>query len=79
MLLFAVRSIRGNHMNLGVPSAAGLSNRLRAVFLKAPVPSGCTFTESGVERKRFNLYGFATDLLHLQLFEDGLTHAALGP
>ena len=32
-------SIRGNHMNLGVPSAAGLSNGLRAVFFKAPVPS----------------------------------------
>src|SRR4249919_7386 len=37
-------SIRGNHMNLGGPSAAGLADRLRAVFFSAPVPSGCTFT-----------------------------------
>ena len=33
-------SIRGNQMNLGCPSAAGLSNGLRAVFFSAPVPSG---------------------------------------
>jgi hypothetical protein len=38
-------SIRGNQMNLGVPSAAGLSNSLRSVFFNAPVPSGCTFTD----------------------------------
>ena len=38
-------SIRGNHMNLGVPSAAGLANGLRSVFFKAPVPSGWTFTD----------------------------------
>jgi hypothetical protein len=37
-------SIRGNQMNLGGPSAAGLADRLRAVFLSAPVPSGCTLT-----------------------------------
>src|SRR5207237_10575009 len=37
-------SIRGNHMNLGVPSAAGLADGLRAVFFSAPVPSGCTLT-----------------------------------
>ena len=33
-------SIRGNQMNLGSPSAAGLSNGLLAVFFSAPVPSG---------------------------------------
>ena len=33
-------SIRGNQMNLGCPSAAGLSNGLRTVFFSAPVPSG---------------------------------------
>ena len=33
-------SIRGNHMNLGVPSAAGFPNGLWSVFFKAPVPSG---------------------------------------
>src|SRR5271163_5147816 len=38
-------SIRGNHMNLGVPSAARLADGLRSVFFNAPVPSGCTFTE----------------------------------
>jgi len=27
-------SIRGNHMNLGVPSAAGFSNSLWSVFFK---------------------------------------------
>src|SRR5271170_363446 len=37
-------SIRGNHMNLGCPSAPGLSDRLGSVFFNAPVPSGCTFT-----------------------------------
>jgi hypothetical protein len=38
-------SIRGNHMNLGSPSAARFADRLRSVFFNAPVPSGCTFTE----------------------------------
>jgi len=37
-------SIRGNHMNLGGPSASGLADGLRAVFFSAPVPSGCTLT-----------------------------------
>src|SRR5690606_2774168 len=37
-------SIRGNHMNLGCPSASGLADGLRAVFFRAPVPSGWTFT-----------------------------------
>jgi len=37
-------SIRGNHMNLGGPSAAGLADGLGAVFFRAPVPSGCTLT-----------------------------------
>ncbi len=32
--------IRGNHMNLGVPSASGLADGLRPLFLGAPVPSG---------------------------------------
>jgi hypothetical protein len=38
-------SIRGNQMNFGVPSASRFPNGLRSVFFKAPVPSGCTFTE----------------------------------
>ena len=38
-------SIRGNQMNLGVPSPTGFANRLGAVFFNAPVPSGCTLTE----------------------------------
>ena len=38
-------SIRGNHMNLGVPSASRFADGLRSVFFNAPVPSGCTFTE----------------------------------
>jgi hypothetical protein len=33
-------SIRGNHMNLGCPSASGPSDGLGAVFFNAPVPSG---------------------------------------
>src|ERR1700676_1328926 len=37
-------SIRGNHMNLGGPSAARFSDGLGAVFFNAPVPSGGTFT-----------------------------------
>ncbi len=35
-------SIRGNHMNLGVPSPSGFSDGLRTVFFNAPVPSGWT-------------------------------------
>ena len=31
-----------DHMNLGVPSAARLADGLGSVFLRAPVPSGCT-------------------------------------
>src|ERR1700722_739589 len=38
-------SIRGNQMNLGIPSATGFPNGLWPVFFKAPVPSGCTFTD----------------------------------
>src|SRR5258708_3569881 len=38
-------SIRGNQMNLGVPSAARLADGLRSVFFRAPVPSGCTLIE----------------------------------
>src|SRR6516225_10002922 len=38
-------SVRGNQMNFGVPSSARLADGLRSVFFKAPVPSGCTFTE----------------------------------
>src|SRR5208337_118242 len=37
-------SIRGNHMNLGGPSAPGFSDGLGSVFFNAPVPSGCTLT-----------------------------------
>jgi hypothetical protein len=33
-------SIRGNHMNLGVPSAAAFADGLWTVFFRAPVPSG---------------------------------------
>ena len=33
-------SIRGNQMNLGCPSTAGLANGLWTVFFSAPVPSG---------------------------------------
>ncbi len=32
--------IRGNQINLGVPAAARLADGLRAVFFRAPVPSG---------------------------------------
>src|SRR5208282_6714446 len=38
-------SIRGNHMNFGVPSAAGFADSLGAIFFNAPVPSGWTLTE----------------------------------
>ena len=37
-------SIRGNQVNLGGPSAAGLADSLGTVFFNAPVPSGCTLT-----------------------------------
>ena len=37
-------SIRGNHMNLGGPTAARLADGLGTVFFSAPVPSGWTLT-----------------------------------
>ena len=37
-------SIRGDHMNLGGPAAAGFADGLGTVFFSAPVPSGCTLT-----------------------------------
>jgi hypothetical protein len=37
-------SIRGNHMNLGVPTASVLANRSGAALFSAPAPSGCTLT-----------------------------------
>ena len=38
-------SIRGNHMNLGGPTAAGSADGLGTVFFfSAPVPSGWTWT-----------------------------------
>ena len=37
-------SIRGNHMNLGGPTAAGSADGLGAFFFSAPVPSGWTLT-----------------------------------
>ena len=37
-------SIRGNHMNLGGPAAAGSADGLGTVFFSAPVPSGWTLT-----------------------------------
>jgi hypothetical protein len=33
-------SIRCNHMNLGIPSAAGFADLLRSVSFRAAVPSG---------------------------------------
>ena len=33
-------SIRGNHMNLGIPSAAGFTDLLRSVFLEPPFRRG---------------------------------------
>ena len=38
-------SIRGNQMNLGIPSASRFADGLRSVFFNAPVPSGCTLIE----------------------------------
>ena len=35
--------IRRDQMDLGRPAPARLADRLRPVFFKAPVPSGCTF------------------------------------
>ena len=41
---YGCSSIRGNHMNLGGPTATGLADGLGSVFFNAPVPSGCTLT-----------------------------------
>ena len=34
--------VRGDEMDLRVPSTTGLADSLRTVFFRAPVPSGCT-------------------------------------
>jgi hypothetical protein len=39
-------SIRGNHMNLGIPSAAGFADDLRSVLFRAPVPSAKILIDS---------------------------------
>ena len=49
-------SIRGNQMNLGGPSAPGLTNGLRAVFFYPPLPSGWTLTK--VRSKACLLYTY---------------------
>lgn len=36
----SVGIIRGNQMNLGVPSSPGFADRLSTIFFSAPVPSG---------------------------------------
>ena len=41
---YGCSSIRGNHMNLGGPTASGLADGLGSVFFNAPVPSGWTLT-----------------------------------
>ena len=70
-------SIRGNHMNLGGPSAAGLADGLGAVFFRAPVPSGCTLTRGRVQGHRFDLD--ADDLIVLQLREYAIQDTDLRP
>ena len=68
-------SIRGNQMNLGGPSATGFPDGLRTVFLKAPVPSGCTLTmvESSFTA---SILRRSLDLLPLQwLFKDAIQYA----
>ena len=35
----------GGHMKFGIPSAQCFSDGLRAVFFKAPIPSGCTLIQ----------------------------------
>lgn len=37
--------VRRDEMDFGGPASARLSDRLRAVFFNAPVPSGCTLIE----------------------------------
>src|SRR5262249_47949536 len=70
-------SIRGNQMNFGVPSAARFPDGLRSVFFKAPVPSGCTFTE--VESKLKASILNAQNLLLLQLGEHLIQDTFLSP
>ena len=45
----------GDHMKLGVPSAPCLSDGLRTVFFKAPVPSGCTLDTGGIQAHNIHL------------------------
>ena len=68
--------ICGNHMNFGGASSAGPPDGLRAVFFRAPVPSGCTFTMVlSMDTASIRM----DDLLPLQPLEDPLQHAGLGP
>src|SRR3954462_3111430 len=64
-------------MNLCGPSAARLSDGLRAVFFRAPVPSGWTLTMV-LSRETASIL-MRHDLLLLQLCEHAIENAALGP
>jgi hypothetical protein len=65
--------IRGNQMNLGVPSAAGLADGLRAFFLNGAI--GLDLDAGGVQLYPFDLD--AQHLLALQLIEHAASSAPL--
>ncbi len=69
-------SIRGNHMNLGGPTAAGSADGLGTVFFSAPVPSGWTWT---MVLSSDTASSDTHDLFSLQVLEDPLEHAVLRP
>ena len=70
-------NIRGNQINRGAPSGAGLADGGRAVLFSAPVPSGCTVTAVRSTATAFDRE--ADDLRMLHLREDPTPSAVFGP
>src|ERR1700683_1062666 len=64
-------------MNFGCPSSARFPNGLRAVFFRAPVPSGCTLTI--VLSMEIASILMRTSWARCHSFKNTLQHALLGP
>ena len=64
-------------MNFSGPATSRFTDRLRAVFFNAPVPSRVHFDAGAIQRNSFDFD--ANDLLWLQLLKKFLKHAAFRP
>jgi hypothetical protein len=68
-------SIRGNHMNLGGPSAAAFADRLRSVFFKCSGTVRMNLDGGRIQAERLNPNEH--DLFALQLFKGPIQHTIL--